>query len=210
MTYKVAALYQFVPLPDFRELKAPLERFCADLGIKGSLLLAQRGHQRHARRTSRGDRPLRGRVPFGAALRGAARQSGAQILVRRRDAVPAPEDPAQEGNRHPGRSCDRSDPAGRDLCGGRGLERACSKRPAWCSSTRAISSRSRWARSRAPSIPDIPTVQRFSRLRRARARSADGTRRWRCSAPAASAAKRPAPSCCRKGSRRSITSRAAS
>ena len=43
MTYKVAALYQFVPLPDFRELKVPVERFCADLGIKGSLLLASEG-----------------------------------------------------------------------------------------------------------------------------------------------------------------------
>ena len=43
MTYKVAALYQFVSLPDFRELKAPLERLCADLGLKGSLLLAREG-----------------------------------------------------------------------------------------------------------------------------------------------------------------------
>ena len=43
MTYKVAALYQFVSLPDFRELKAPLERLCANLGLKGSLLLAREG-----------------------------------------------------------------------------------------------------------------------------------------------------------------------
>ncbi|WP_262297534.1 oxygen-dependent tRNA uridine(34) hydroxylase TrhO [Microvirga sesbaniae] len=43
MTYKVAALYQFVPLPDFRELKDPLHRICLDLGIRGTLLLAQEG-----------------------------------------------------------------------------------------------------------------------------------------------------------------------
>jgi len=43
MTYKVAALYQFVPLPDFRELKDPLHRLCQDLGIRGTLLLAHEG-----------------------------------------------------------------------------------------------------------------------------------------------------------------------
>ncbi|QRM28017.1 rhodanese-related sulfurtransferase [Microvirga sp. VF16] len=43
MTYKVAALYQFVPLPDFRELKDPLHKLCLDLGIKGTLLLAHEG-----------------------------------------------------------------------------------------------------------------------------------------------------------------------
>ena len=43
MTYKVAALYQFVSLPDFRDLKEPLEGLCADLGLKGSILLAHEG-----------------------------------------------------------------------------------------------------------------------------------------------------------------------
>jgi len=43
MTYKVAALYQFVPLPDFRELREPLHGLCLELGIRGSLLLAQEG-----------------------------------------------------------------------------------------------------------------------------------------------------------------------
>jgi UPF0176 protein len=43
MTYKVAALYQFVPLPDFRELKEPLHKLCQDLGIRGTLLLAHEG-----------------------------------------------------------------------------------------------------------------------------------------------------------------------
>jgi UPF0176 protein len=43
MTYKVAALYQFVPLPDFREIKDPLHALCLDLGIRGTLLLAHEG-----------------------------------------------------------------------------------------------------------------------------------------------------------------------
>lgn len=43
MTYKVAALYQFVSLPDFRGLREPLHRLCVDLGIKGTLLLALEG-----------------------------------------------------------------------------------------------------------------------------------------------------------------------
>ena len=43
MTYKVAALYQFVSLPDFLDLREPLHRVCAGLGIKGTLLLAREG-----------------------------------------------------------------------------------------------------------------------------------------------------------------------
>ncbi|MBM6594650.1 oxygen-dependent tRNA uridine(34) hydroxylase TrhO [Microvirga pudoricolor] len=43
MTYKVAALYQFVSLPEFREIREPLDRFCAARGIRGTLLLAQEG-----------------------------------------------------------------------------------------------------------------------------------------------------------------------
>lgn len=43
MTYKVAALYQFVPLPDFRNLREPLRRLCVALDLKGTLLLAEEG-----------------------------------------------------------------------------------------------------------------------------------------------------------------------
>jgi UPF0176 protein len=43
MPYKVAALYQFVPLPDFRELREPLRALCDGLGLKGTLLLAAEG-----------------------------------------------------------------------------------------------------------------------------------------------------------------------
>jgi UPF0176 protein len=40
---KVAALYQFTPLPDFRDLREPLRELCASLGVKGTLLLAPEG-----------------------------------------------------------------------------------------------------------------------------------------------------------------------
>ena len=43
MPYKVAALYQFTPLPDFRKLREPLRERCAALGLKGTLLLAPEG-----------------------------------------------------------------------------------------------------------------------------------------------------------------------
>jgi UPF0176 protein len=39
----VAAFYQFVSLPDFRELREPLRGICADLALKGSVLLAHEG-----------------------------------------------------------------------------------------------------------------------------------------------------------------------
>ena len=41
--YKVAALYHFVALPDFEDLRGPLTDFCAARGIKGTLLLAREG-----------------------------------------------------------------------------------------------------------------------------------------------------------------------
>jgi len=43
MAYKVVAFYQFVALPDFRELREPLRAFCEGLGLKGSVLLAGEG-----------------------------------------------------------------------------------------------------------------------------------------------------------------------
>jgi len=43
MTCKVAALYQFVALPDFRELRQPLRALCTGLDLKGSILLAAEG-----------------------------------------------------------------------------------------------------------------------------------------------------------------------
>ncbi len=41
--FLVAALYKFVHLPDFRELRAPLLTHCEEQGVKGTLLLAEEG-----------------------------------------------------------------------------------------------------------------------------------------------------------------------
>ena len=43
MPLSVAAFYQFVALPDFRDLHAPLHAFCAERAIQGSILLAAEG-----------------------------------------------------------------------------------------------------------------------------------------------------------------------
>ncbi len=41
--FRVAALYRFVRLERFEELRAPLAAFCSERGIKGTLLLAREG-----------------------------------------------------------------------------------------------------------------------------------------------------------------------
>lgn len=41
--FLVAALYKFVHLPDFQELRAPLLAHCDEQGVKGTLLLAEEG-----------------------------------------------------------------------------------------------------------------------------------------------------------------------
>jgi UPF0176 protein len=43
MSYQVAAFYQFAALPDFRQMREPLQAICAGLGLKGSVLLAPEG-----------------------------------------------------------------------------------------------------------------------------------------------------------------------
>jgi UPF0176 protein len=43
VSLKVAALYQFVALPDFRDLREPLRALCDSLAIKGTILLAEEG-----------------------------------------------------------------------------------------------------------------------------------------------------------------------
>ncbi len=42
-TFIVAALYKFVRLPDFHELREPLLSVCVENGVKGTLLLAEEG-----------------------------------------------------------------------------------------------------------------------------------------------------------------------
>ena len=70
MTYKVAALYQFVPLPDFRELKDPLHMLCLDLGIKGTLLLAHEGINGTVAGTAEGVNTLMAELRDGALFKG--------------------------------------------------------------------------------------------------------------------------------------------
>jgi UPF0176 protein len=70
MTYKVAALYQFVPLPDFRDIKDPLHRLCLDLGIRGTLLLAHEGINGTVAGTEQGIDALRVELREGALFRG--------------------------------------------------------------------------------------------------------------------------------------------
>jgi len=43
MTFKVAAFYQFVALPDFAVLRPPLHAACTQFGLRGSVLLAPEG-----------------------------------------------------------------------------------------------------------------------------------------------------------------------
>ena len=43
MTYCVAALYHFAPLPDYKNLRAPLQSLCDMYGLTGTLLLASEG-----------------------------------------------------------------------------------------------------------------------------------------------------------------------
>ncbi len=43
MPFAVATFYQFTALPDFRELREPLRAICAELRLKGSVLLAHEG-----------------------------------------------------------------------------------------------------------------------------------------------------------------------
>jgi UPF0176 protein len=43
MSYDVAAFYQFAALPDFHDLREPLRAICSNLGLKGSVLLAEEG-----------------------------------------------------------------------------------------------------------------------------------------------------------------------
>ena len=89
MAYKVAAFYQFAALPDFRELREPLRAFCAELGLKGSVLLAQEGINGTLAGSDDGDRRAGRRSCAWRSVRRPARPSRTEILRSRRDAVSA-------------------------------------------------------------------------------------------------------------------------
>ncbi|PVE24363.1 hypothetical protein DC522_10870 [Microvirga sp. KLBC 81] len=70
MTYKVAALYQFVSLPDFREIRDRLHAICTGLGVKGTLLLAQEGINGTVAGTEEGIDALMVELQRGSLFRG--------------------------------------------------------------------------------------------------------------------------------------------
>lgn len=41
--FVIAALYKFVTLPDYQQLRDPLLEHCLQAGVKGTLLLASEG-----------------------------------------------------------------------------------------------------------------------------------------------------------------------
>ena len=51
----VAALYRFVSLPDYKDIREPLLDKCIEEGIKGTLLLAAEGLNGTVAGTRRGD-----------------------------------------------------------------------------------------------------------------------------------------------------------
>ena len=70
MRLKVAAFYQFAPLPDFRELREPLRAICTGLGLKGSVLLAQEGINGTVAGPARGIDELVSELQHGALFAG--------------------------------------------------------------------------------------------------------------------------------------------
>ena len=68
----VAALYQFVSLENYQDLREPLLSICHDAQIKGTLLLAREGHQRHDSGSSRGHRSCALMAEIRSETRGAS------------------------------------------------------------------------------------------------------------------------------------------
>ena len=209
MPLKVAAFYQFAALPDFRELREPLRAICAGLGLKGSVLLAHEGINGTVAGSDPGIDALIDELQHGALFGGRLDHLELKFSGAADDAVPATEDPAEKGDRHARRWRRRSDAAGRHLCRAVGLERAdrCA-RYAGDRHPQRLRGGDGHLRGRGRSRhQELWRSSRSSPRESSTRRSTQGSR---CSAPAASAAKRPAPICWRTDLPRSITSRAAS
>jgi UPF0176 protein len=86
MSLKVAALYQFAALPDFRELREPLCAFCAGLGLKGSILLAAEGINGTVAGSDEGIDALVAELQQGALFGG--RLDHLELKFSRADAMP--------------------------------------------------------------------------------------------------------------------------
>ena len=124
MPYKVAAFYQFAALPDFRELREPLRAICADLGLKGSVLLAHEGINGTLAGSADAIAALVEELRHGALFGG--RLDNLELKFSQASAMPFQrlKIRLEKGDRHPRRCRSRSDAAGRHLCRPRRLERA--------------------------------------------------------------------------------------
>jgi UPF0176 protein len=205
MLYKVAAFYQFAALPDFRELREPLRAICAELELKGSVLLATEG----INGTLAGVpdaidamvRELREAALFGDRLGNlelkfshASAMPFQRLKIRLKKEIVTLGDTAIDPTRQAGIYVDPAD---------------------WnaliaAADTLVIDARNAFEIAMGTFEGALdPGIDSFGQFKDFVGRHLDpATARSRCSAPAAFAAKRPAPICSRAALRRSITSRA--
>src|SRR6202035_4239217 len=208
MPYKVAAFYQFAALPDFRALREPLRAICADLGLKGSVLLTQEG----INGTLAGGAEAIGELVnalhngdlFGGRLEhlelkfsAASAMPFGRLKVRLKNEIVTLGDRETDPTQQVGIYVDPAD--WNDLIA--------------APDTLLIDTRNAFevamVHLRALSIPASRALGSSRNLPRAIS-TPRSTAKSRCSAPAASAAKRPAPICARAVLPKSITSRAES
>ena len=106
MPYQVAAFYQFAALPDFRELREPLRAICADLRLKGSVLLAPEGINGTLAGSAEAIAALVDELRHGALFGGRLDHLELKFSHAACDAISAAEGPAEKGDRH-ARRCER-------------------------------------------------------------------------------------------------------
>ena len=208
MPLKVAAFYQFAALPDFRELREPLRALAAGLGLKGSVLLAHEGINGTVAGSDEGIdafvRELQHGPLFGGRLdnlelkfSSAAEMPFQRLKVRLKKEIVTLGDTAVDPTQQVGTYVEPSD--WNELIS--------------ATDTLVIDTRNAFEVAMGTFEGAIdPGIKSFGQFKKFAAEKLDppSTARSRCSAPAASAARRPAPICWRRDLTRSITSRAAS
>jgi UPF0176 protein len=120
MSFHVAAFYQFVALPDFQALQEPVQAFCADQGLTGTLLLAPEGLNGTLAGTEAAIEALVAELAAGALFGGrldnlemkrstAAAMPFKRLKVRLRREIVTLGDPATDPTRRVGTYVDASD-----------------------------------------------------------------------------------------------------
>ncbi len=208
MSYKVATFYQFAALPDYRELREPLRAFCASLGLKGSVLLAAEGINGTLAGSEDGIAALIAELRHGELFGGrldnlelkfsqAETMPFGRMKVRLKKEIVTLGDKAADPTKQVGIYIEPSE------------WNALIASP----DTLVIDTRNAFEVAMGTFDgavdPRIASFGQFRDFAAATARSGADTKRLRCSAPAASAARRQARCCSRKVLARSITSRAA-